>query len=82
MAAYPLLKDFKPFQSVECLEAFYDSINPINKMVLQLLVAQPETNRERDALKFLQQYIKSLDEQNLRHFLRFTTGGDVLIVSQ
>ena len=76
------LKDFEPFQSVESLEAFYDSIKPTNKKVLQLLVAQPETNGERDSLKFLQRYIRGLDEQNLGHFLRFTTGADVLIVSQ
>ena len=73
------LKDFEPFQSVESLEAFYDSIKPTNKKVLQLLVAQPETKGERDSLKFLQRYIRGLDEQNLGHFLRFTT---VLIVSQ
>ena len=76
------LNDFEPFQSVESLEAFYDSIKPTNKKVLQLLVAQPETNGERDSLKFLQRYIRGLDEQNLGHFLRFTTGADVLIVSQ
>ena len=66
------LKDFEPFQSVESLEAFYDPIKPTKKKVLQLLVAQPETNGERD----------SLDEQNLGHILRFTTGADVLIVIQ
>ena len=76
------LKDFKPFQSVESLEAFYDSIKPTNKKVRQLLVAKREINGERDALKFLQRYIRGLDEQNLGHFLRFTAGADVLIVSQ
>ena len=76
------LKDFKTFQSDESLKAFYNSIKPTNKKVLQLLVAQPETNGERDALNFLQRYMRGLDEQNLGHFLRFTTGADVLIVSQ
>lgn len=77
-----LLNDFKPFQSVENFEAFYASIEPTNKKVLQLLVALPETNRERDAFKFLQQYIRGLDKLNCGHFLRLITGADILIVSQ
>ena len=74
------LKMYQPFQSSEELEMFYDSIKPINK-VLQLLRAKPNTEGERDALKFLQCYIRGLDTGNLRHFLRFTTGANVLIVN-
>ena len=75
------LKMYQPFQSFEKLEMYYDSIKPTNKKVLQLLQAKPNTEGERDALKFLQRYIRGLDTGNLGHFLRFTTGADVLIVN-
>ena len=74
------LKMFEPFQSVESLEMLYESIKPTNKKVLKLLVAQPSTEGERDALKFLQRYIRGLDTANLGHFLCFTTGADIFIV--
>ena len=74
------LKVFEPFRSVDHLEAFYERIKPTNRKVLQLLLAQPTTDGEHDALKFLQCYIRGLDSGNLGHFLRFTTGADILIV--
>ncbi|XP_028390701.1 uncharacterized protein LOC114515611 [Dendronephthya gigantea] len=74
------LKAYAPFQSFDKLEALYESVKPTNKKVLQLLQAQPNTEGERDALKFLQRYIRGLDACNLGHFLRFTTGADILIV--
>ncbi|CAB4038576.1 Hypothetical predicted protein, partial [Paramuricea clavata] len=80
----PILSElnvYQPFQSFEELEMFYDSIKPTNKKVLHLLQAKPNTEGERDALKFLQRYIRGLDTGNLGHFLRFTTGADVLIVN-
>ena len=74
------LKMFEPFQSPESLELLYESLKPTNKKVLQLLVAEPTTGGERDALKFLQRYVRGLETANLLHFLHFTTGADVLIV--
>ena len=74
------LKMFEPFQSPESLELLYESLKPTNKKVLQLLVAEPTTGGERDALKFLQRYVRGLDTAILLHFLRFTTGADVLFV--
>lgn len=76
------LKVYAPFQSFDKLETFYESVKPTNKKVLQLLEAQPNTEGERDALKFLQRYIRGLDTSNLGHFLRFTTGADILIVEK
>jgi hypothetical protein len=74
------LEQCEVFQSLDKLNTFYDSIKPTNKKVLQMLVAEPITDAERDALKFLQRYIRGLDDAKLQHFLRFTTGADVLIV--
>ncbi len=75
------LKMFESFQSFDKLEMLYDRMKPTNKKVLQLLQAQPNTDGERDALKFLQRYVRGLDTGNLGHFLRFTTGADILIVN-
>ena len=55
------LKVYAQFQSFDKLETLYESVKPTNKKVLQLLQAQPNTEEERDALKFLQRYITGLN---------------------
>jgi hypothetical protein len=45
------LEQCEVFQSLDKLNTFYDSIKPTNKKVLQMLVAEPITDAERDALK-------------------------------
>ena len=47
-----------------------------------ILVAQPNTDAERYALKFLQHYIRGLDNGKLIQFPRFTTASDVLITNK
>ena len=74
------LKMFEPFQSPDSLELLYESLKLTNKKVLQVLVAEPTTGGECDALKFLQRYVRGLDTANLLHFLHLTTRADVLIV--
>ena len=76
------LKQYPQFQTIAGIQAFYDTINPTNKKVLNSLEAQPNNEAERDALKFLQRYIRGLDKNaKLIQFLRFTTASDVLIVN-
>ena len=72
------LKQYPHFQSVSGIQGLYDTLNPTNKKVLETLVAQPNTDAERDALKFLQHYIRGLDNEKLIQFLRFTTASDAL----
>ena len=38
----------------------------------------PSKDEERDALKFLQRFVRKLDETKLLQFLCFTTGMDVM----
>ena len=52
------LKQYPHFQSVSGIQGLYDTLNLTNKKVLETLVAQPNTDAERDALKFLQRYIR------------------------
>ena len=76
------LKQYPQFQTIAGIQGFYDRINLTNKKVLNLLEAQPNTEAERDALKFLQRYIRGLDNAKLIQFLRFTTASVVLITNK
>jgi hypothetical protein len=73
------LKHFEPFKTSEQLHEFYDTIRPTTKKVLHNLSAQPNTDAERDAYKFLQRYIRGLDESKLLQFLKFTTASDIMV---
>lgn len=77
-----ILKQYPQFQSIAAVQALYDTLKPTNKKVLEKLVAQPKTDGERDAMKFLQRYIRGLDNAKLVQFLRFTTASDVMISNQ
>ena len=77
-----ILKQYPQFQSIAAVQALYDTLKPTNKKVLEKLVAQPNTDGERDAMKFLQRYIRGLDNAKLVQFLRFTTASDVMISNQ
>ena len=72
------LKAHPSFQSLAALGAFYDKLKPTNKKVLDSFVSLPSTDGERDAFKFLQRFVRGLDETKLLQFLCFTTGMDVI----
>ena len=73
------LKHYPQFQSVATIKAYYDSLLPTNKKVLGMLLSSPATDAERDALKFLQRFIRGLDMSKLIQFLRFTTAMDIIV---
>lgn len=52
------------------------------RKVLKLIEASPATPAERQALGFLQQYVRGLDEAGLRRLLRFVTGSDIICVTK
>ena len=76
------LKQYPQFQSTSGIQGLYDTLKPTTKKVLEILAAQPNTEAERDAFKFLQRYIRGLDNTKLIQFLRFTTASDILITSK
>ena len=76
------LKQYPQFQSTSGIQGLYDTLKPTTKKVLEMLAAQPNTEAERDAFKFLQRYIRGLDNTKLIQFLRFTTASDILTTNK
>ena len=72
------LKLYPAFNTIAAVKTNYDSLLPTNKKVLDMLVANPTNDAERDALKFLQRFIRGLEMSKLVKFLCFTTTMDVV----
>lgn len=70
------------FVSTEHVLIMYENKKPTTKKLLKLLQASPSTQAETQSFRFLQQYIRGLDEVGLRRMLRFITGSDVICVDQ
>ncbi|KAK7944641.1 hypothetical protein WMY93_000369 [Mugilogobius chulae] len=64
----------------EEMQKMYEDKKPTCKKVLRLIEANPSNPVEQQSLKYLQQYIRELDQVRLRHLLRFITGSDVICV--
>ncbi|XP_068187709.1 uncharacterized protein [Antennarius striatus] len=60
----------------------YEAKKPTTKRLLKMLHASPSSQAETQSFRFLQQYIRGLDEAGLRRVLRFVTGSDVICVSK
>ena len=73
------LKLYPAFYTIAAVKTFYNSLLPTTKKVLDMLVANPTNDAERDALKFLQRFIRGLETSKLVQFLRFTTATDVIV---
>ena len=73
------LKLYPAFQTIKSVKAHYDSLLPTTKKVLDVLVANPRNNAERDALKFLKRFIRGLEKPKLVQFLRLTTAMDIIV---
>lgn len=71
------------FPTQDSVMEMYEVRNPTIKKVLNLLQAMPENNAERQSFRYLQQYIKSLnDHSKLRRFLQLATGADVICIDK
>lgn len=60
----------------------YEDKKPTTRKLIKLLDASPTTQAESQSLRFLQQYIRGLDNTGLRKMLRFATGSDVICVEK
>lgn len=60
----------------------YEDKKPTTKKLFKLLHASPSTQAENQSFRFLQQYIKALDDVGLRKKLRFITESDVVCVDK
>ena len=78
----PALKANASFDSVSAFLSMLKNLEPNTKQVVKMMNATPSNNAEIDALSYLKRYIRGLQEDNLRKFLRFCTGGDVICTSE
>ena len=62
----------------ESVQKFDGDAEPTNKKVLALLKADPKNDAERDSFKYLQQYIRGLDQVQLLKFLRSVSGTKIV----
>ncbi|KAK3700877.1 hypothetical protein QZH41_003040 [Actinostola sp. cb2023] len=70
----------KYFSTAGDIDQLYERVRPSNKKVLALLSSSPETNAQREALSFLERYVRGIGEEKLYKFLRFCTGSTMLCV--
>lgn len=68
------------FTSIQDITMLYESSLPTVKRVLNLITAEPQTNAERDVLSYLKRFIRGMDDEKLRKFLRFCTGASMICV--
>lgn len=73
------LKQYPQFQTISAIEGFYDSLKPTTKKVLSCLTSNLQSEGERDALNFLQPFVRGLEMPKLLQFLRFTAAMDITI---
>ena len=64
------------------IQIMYTDKKTTCRKVLELIETSPETPAERQALGYLQQYVRGLDEVGLRRLLRFVTGSDIICVTK
>ena len=57
------------------------ALEPTTRKVLGMIQANPCSNSERSALDFLKRFIRGMDLAQLKSFLMFVTGADVLCVT-
>lgn len=70
------------FVSTQHVLLMYENKKPTTQKFLKLLQASPSTQAETQSFRFLQKYIRGLDDVGLRRMLRFITGSDVICVDQ
>ena len=63
-------------------EDLYKFLRPTNKKVINLLSANPKTSAESTSLGYLHKCIRMLRHEDIKTYLRFCTGADVLCVKQ
>ena len=69
-------------QELSDFEDLYEFLRRTNEKVINLLSANPKTSAESASLGYLQKYIRMLRNEEIKTFLRFCTGADVLCVKQ
>ena len=75
------LESCSQLKTLDCMKEVYET-KPTTRKVLKLLSASPQHEAERNSFDHLKHYIKSLGDVALKAFLQFTTGSDVIAVTE
>ena len=61
------------------IDEIYLKLEPTTRKVLQLLKEQPTTSDEQAVLGYLKRFVRGLEITQLKRFLMFTTGSDLMV---
>ena len=70
------------FNSPEAVEKYYDKATPTTKKVTDLLKSNPKDDAQREAFNHTKKFVRGLDSNLLKEFMKFTTGSDLIIIEQ
>lgn len=72
------LQRYDDFKSVESVKLLYSKSKATSTKVIGILSYECKDDGERDSIGFLKRYIRGLDVNQLKRFLKFVTGSDLL----
>ena len=66
------------FKTVNNIMKYYSKLTPSATKIVKCLNCSPASDQESSVLGHLSRYVKSLSQENMRKFLQFVTGGDLM----
>ena len=76
--ALMILNGKEKLTTIESLCHLYQTVETTNRKVLSMIQADPQNNSERAAAEFLKRFVRGMDKAQLKSFLRYVTGADVI----
>ena len=76
--ALMILNGKEKLTKIESLCHLYQTVETTNRKVLSMIQADPQSNSERAAAEFLKHFVRGMDKAQLKSFLRYVTGADVI----
>ena len=73
-----ILNSKEKLTTIESLCHLYQTVETTNRKVLSMIQADPQSNSERAAAEFLKHFVRGMDKAQLKSFLRYVTGADVI----
>ncbi|XP_066925191.1 uncharacterized protein [Clytia hemisphaerica] len=70
------------FNSPEAVDEYYNKATPTTKKVTDLLKSDPKDDAQREAFGHTKRFVRGLDSNQLKEFMKFTTGSDLIIIEQ
>ena len=76
--ALMILNNKEKLTTIESLCHLYQTVETTNRKVLSMIQADPQSNSEGAAAEFLKHFVRGMDKAQLKSFLRYVTGADVI----